>query len=157
MAHTPKYDANRYKPVPKPSAARTALLAKLAARTAKKRVPVTVDLGDGETLALEAGRPSAGAKWKIQQDGFLPAESEDGKSVMVPVRFFPGLIGATMYVPGTDELMWPEGEEGAIAALDSSITDQLIGPALTALGDTKEVEEDISKNSEAATAAISGT
>lgn len=169
MAHTPKYDANRFHPVQKPSATRDALKAKAGSR-ASRREPVSIDYGDGEPVVLDARPPLAGAMWRIQETGYTAESDDGGKSVMVPSKFWPAIIAAA-YVehdsntpvwgfinPNTGEHQWSEDDEAEIAALPMGVASQLVGPALHALGSAQEVRDDLKNgSSEADTAASSST
>ena len=146
------FQAGLAKQKPHISPGRAALRERFAKARKKPGEMVTVDLGDGEPVTLEARRPTAGSKWEIQQRGFKQGRGVDGEpdSQMVPRQFWPALIVAVYYIPGTDERMWSDDDAGEIASYDPEVVDALVAPALKALGWSKDATESIEGNSEPA-------
>lgn len=146
-------NANDFKPVvppAPPSADKAALKAKLQEMRAQKARVITVTV-NGEPLRLEARKPKGRDNWRLQRLGF-DASGEDGKSQMVPEKFWPELIAATFYVPGSDERMWTDTEVGEIGDLPGDVVRELGTAALDFAGLSAAADEVASGNSAAAAA-----
>lgn len=121
----------------------------------QKRKLITVALADDKTLELEVRALASGAVWKLQSQGFVVGP--DGKRVVDREKFYPLLVAAAYFIPGTDERVWPAGQEDEILSFDSAIVDSMAAEALEISGWTADKDKELEGNSERAVSSDSSS
>lgn len=121
-----------------------------ALRSERVRINAITD-DSGSPLEVEIRGLMAGRAFEIKR------ASRDEEGGDDPAKSYPALLIETVYVPGTDELVFGPGDRDSILQMPSEIVEQLarIATDLSGIGDTgyKAVEKNSAAAAPEATAA----
>ena len=84
-------------------------------------------------------------------------KSYDGEGNVDYALFYPSILIATCYVPGTDEQLFDEADRDLLNTKSAAGLEELALPAMKLSGMSKEDLKSAEKNSESSPSSVSGT